>query len=80
MAVLSGEQQAVFLSCVEMLTEHMRLMLQDETDANAPAGAAQDQSQTVVGLEVPQRIMLDTTAASQLYDLLGAALGRKPDA
>jgi hypothetical protein len=39
----------------------------------------QDQAEDVAELELPQRIILDHTAASQLYGLLGAALGKKPD-
>src|SRR5215468_3760088 len=38
MAVLSEEQRAVFLSCLEMLTQHMRVLLQEETDASHPTG------------------------------------------
>jgi len=79
MAVLSEEQRAVFLSCLEMLTEHMRILLQEETDASPPTGTLPDQAQDVAELELPQRIMLDHAAASQLYALLGAALGKKPD-
>jgi DNA-binding MarR family transcriptional regulator len=80
MAVLTEEQRAVFLSCLELLTQHMRILLQEETDASAPAGNLRDQPEGVAELELPQRIMLDTAAASQLYGLLGAALGKKTDA
>src|SRR5215471_11549499 len=79
MAVLSEEQRAVFLSCLEMLTQHMRILLQEETDASSPTRSLQDEAQDVTKLELPQRIMLDHAAASQLYALLGAALGKKPD-
>jgi len=79
MAVLSEEQRAVFLSCLEMLTQHMRSILQEEADARAPTGTLQDQTQGVAESELPQRIMLDHAAASQLYALLGAALGKKPE-
>ena len=79
MAVLSEEQRAVFLSCLEMLTQHMRILLQEETDASPPTGTLQDQAQDAADLELPQRIMLDHAAASQLYALLGTALGKKPD-
>jgi len=79
MAVLSPEQRAVFLSCLEMLTQHMRILLQEETDARPPTGTLQDQAQDVTELELPQRIMLDHAAASQLYALLGTALGKKRD-
>ena len=78
-AVLSDEQRAVFLTCLEMLTQHMRILLQEETDASGPTGSLQGQVQDVAELELPQRIMLDHVAASQLYGLLGAALGKKPD-
>ena len=78
-AVLSDEQRAVFLTCLEMLTQHMRMLLQEETDASGPTGSLQGQAQDVAELELPQRIMLDHAAASQLYGLLGAALGKKPD-
>src|SRR5215813_14426462 len=79
MAVLSEEQRAVFLSCLEMLTQHMRSLLQIEADASPPTGTLQDQSQDAADLKLPQRIMLDHAAASQLYALLGTALGKKPD-
>src|SRR5215469_53134 len=62
MAVLSEEQRAVFLSCLEMLTEHMRILLQEETDAR-PTATLQNQTQDVAELELPQRIMLDHAAA-----------------
>jgi DNA-binding MarR family transcriptional regulator len=79
MAVLSEEQRAVFLSCLEMLKQHMRVLLQEETDASSPTGTLQDQAKDAADLELPQRIMLDHSAASQLYALLGTALGKKRD-
>jgi len=79
MAVLSEEQRAVFLSCLEMLTQHMRSLLQIEADAGGLTATLQDQTQNVAKSELPQRIMLDHAAASHLYALLGAALGKKPD-
>jgi DNA-binding MarR family transcriptional regulator len=80
MAVLPKKQRTVFLSCLEMLTQHMRKLLQEEMAAGGPTGALEDRPQDVADLEPPQRIMLDTAAASQLYGLLGAALGKKLDA
>src|SRR5215472_10484733 len=44
MAVLSEEQQAVFLSCLEMLTQHMRSLLQEEVGASGPTGTMQDKT------------------------------------
>jgi DNA-binding MarR family transcriptional regulator len=79
MAVLPKKQRTVFLACLEMLTQHMRKLLQEEMDAGGPTGDAEDRAQDPADLEPPQRIMLDTTAASQLYVLLGAALGKKLD-
>ena len=43
-----------------------------------PTGTLQDQPQDVAE-SLPQRIVLDHPAASQLNALLGAALGKKPD-
>jgi hypothetical protein len=43
-----------------------------------PTGTLQDQPQDVAE-SLSQRILLDHPAASQLYALLGAALGKKPD-
>jgi hypothetical protein len=51
--------------------------LQEEADASGPTGTLQGQTQGVAESELPQRIMLDHAAASQLYAMLGAALGKK---
>lgn len=80
MAVLPKKQRTAFLSCLEMLTQHMRNLLQEEMAASGPTGALEDRAQDVEDWEPPQRIMLDSAAASQLYVLLGAALGKKLDA
>jgi DNA-binding MarR family transcriptional regulator len=80
MAVLPKKQRAVFLSCLEMLTQNMRKLLQEEMNATGPVGALEDRARRdVEDLETPQRIVLDSAFASRLHGLLGAALGKKLD-
>jgi DNA-binding MarR family transcriptional regulator len=80
MAVLPKNHRVVFLSCLETLTQHMRVLLQEEMGTSGSSGPLESRAQDGADLELPERIMLDATAASQLYLLLGAALGKKPDA
>jgi DNA-binding MarR family transcriptional regulator len=79
MGVLPKKQRAVFLSHLEMLTQQMRKLLQEEMDASRSTGNLEDRAKDAPDLELPQRIMLDTAVASQLYVSLGAALGKKLD-
>jgi DNA-binding MarR family transcriptional regulator len=76
--VLSQKQRAAFLSCLDLLTQHTRKLLQ-ELHASDGADTFQDRAQETADPEPPQRIILDTAAASQLYAMLGAALGKELD-
>jgi DNA-binding MarR family transcriptional regulator len=75
-AVLPRKQRATFLRSLDLLTRHTQKLL-EVASANGGADTFSDR----VGKtrdrepEPPQRIILDTTAASRLYALLGAALG-----
>lgn len=79
MSVLPKKERDAFLSCVETLTQSMRKLLQEEMDAAVPTGTPENRAQDVSELEPPQRIVLDTAMASQLYVSLGAAIGKKRD-
>jgi DNA-binding MarR family transcriptional regulator len=72
--VLPPRQRAAFLRSLDLLTQHTQKLLEG-LGANGGAVSFSDQvGETRV--EPPQRILLDTAAASQLYALLRAALGK----
>lgn len=71
-SVLPRKQQAIFLRSLERLTEHTQKLL-EELGGNAFS----DRVGGTRELEPPQRIILDNAAASQLYALLGTALGKE---
>jgi DNA-binding MarR family transcriptional regulator len=75
-SVLSSKQRDIFLECLDMLTQHTRKLLQ-ALGAGREPGTLQDRTQEVVDFEPQHRIILDTDAASRLYALLGAALGKE---
>ena len=79
MAALPKRQRVVFLSCLEMLTQRMRMLLQEEMETSGWSAPLESRTRDGADLELPQRIVLDTAAASRLYVSLGAALGKKPD-
>jgi DNA-binding MarR family transcriptional regulator len=75
-SVLSPKQRDIFLECLDMLTQHTRKLLQALGAGRGP-GTLQDRTQEVADFEPQHRIILDTAAASRLYALLGAALGKE---
>jgi DNA-binding MarR family transcriptional regulator len=76
MSVLPKKQRAAFLSCLEMLTQNMRRLLQEEM-GGGPVGALEYRAEDAEDMQPPQRIVLDPAMASQLYVSLGAAVGKK---
>jgi DNA-binding MarR family transcriptional regulator len=75
-AVLPRKQRATFLRSLDLLTQNTQKLL-EQLGANGGAHAFADRVGETRDLEPPQRIVLDSAAASQLYALLGTALGKE---
>ena len=73
-SVLSPKQRATFLECLDVLTLHTRKLL---GTGRSPV-LLEDRAQEGSDLDPEQRVILDTAAASRLYAMLGAALGKEP--
>ena len=75
-AVLSRKQRDTFLECLDLLTRQTRKLLK-VLDAQRGPDTLQNRTQDIADFEPEQRIILDPTAASRLYALLGEALGKE---
>jgi len=75
-AALPRKQRATFLRSLDLLTQSTQKLL-DELGANGGADVVVDRVGETRDPEPPQRIILDTAAASRLYAMLGAALGKE---
>lgn len=73
-SVLSPKQRATFLECLDVLTQHTRKLL---GTGHGP-DLLEERPEEGPDLEPQQRVILDTAAASRLYAMLGAALGKEP--
>lgn len=69
-AVLPKRQRAVFLSCLDMLTQHTRKLLRKELNAGGAAETLEDRAQDIMDFKPSQRILLDAA-------LLRTALAKK---
>lgn len=73
--VLQRKERATFLACLDRLTQHTQKLLR-ELGRTGGAGSQHGRARGATRIEPPPRILLDKTAASQLYTLLGTALGK----
>lgn len=80
-SVLSPKQRATFLECLDLLTQHTRKLLGTGRSPDLLEDRTPDIEDRALGgpdLEPQQRVILDAAAASRLYAMLGAALGKEP--
>ena len=72
-AALPKKQRAVFLSCLDTLTQHTRKLLQRELNASGGIETPEDRERVSLDFQPSQRVLVDAT-------LVRAALAKKENA